>query len=335
MYRAVADGVIRIETTACDGGGVGSGFLIAPNLVATVAHVVAGADSVVLRDGTISRTGTVIGLDAGHEVALVRTSGRFGGHVFDLAGSQPEVGADVAAIGYPLAGPRSLSRGTVSGLQRSGQVDGTRVTGLIQTDAAINPGNSGGPLLDRDGRVIGLVEAKVGDAEGIGFAVPGTTAAGLLASWRTTPDPHAAGSPGCANPVGPEDVAAQVTVDTDAPGAQDIAATFRTYATGINTGDYDTAYSLLGPHARSHTSRTEFAAGQVSSYLFDIHLASVEAQGADTDIARVTFTSVQDPSYGHDGQACSNWSLTYTMLNQDGRWLIDRAVPDPGSPSPC
>lgn len=40
-------------------------------------------------------------------------------------------------------------------------------------------------------------------------------------------------------------------------------------------------------------------------------------------------------SYGHDGQACSNWSLTYTMLNQDGSWLIDRAVPDPGSPSPC
>jgi serine protease Do len=154
--------------------------------VATVAHVVVGADSVVLRDGTSSRTGTVIGLDADHEVALVRTRGRFDGHVFELAGSQPDVGADVAAIGYPLAGPRSLSRGTVSGLDRSGQVEGTAVTGLIQTDAALNLGNSGGPLVDRDGRVVGLVDAKVDGADGIGFAVPATTAAGLFASWRAT-----------------------------------------------------------------------------------------------------------------------------------------------------
>lgn len=84
-------------------------------------------------------------------VALVRTSGRFNGHVFKLAGFQPDVGADVATIGYPLAGPRSLSRGTVSGLDRAAHVEGTTLTGLNQTDTALNPGNSGGPLLDRDG----------------------------------------------------------------------------------------------------------------------------------------------------------------------------------------
>ncbi len=202
----MAGGVIRIETTACGGGGVGSGFLIAPNLVATVAHVVVGADSVVLRDGTISRTGTVVGLDADHEVALVRTSGRFNGHIFELAGWQPDVGADVATIGYPLAGPRSLSRGSVSGLDRTGRFDGTALTGLIQTDTALNPGSSGGPLLDRDGRVVGLVDAKVEGAEGIGYAVPATTAAELFASWRATPDPPPAATAGCGDPVGPEDV---------------------------------------------------------------------------------------------------------------------------------
>jgi serine protease Do len=61
----------------------------------------------------------------------------------------------------------------------------------------------------------------------------------------------------------------------------------------------------------------------------------VTARGQGTDIARVTFTSVQDSAYGHDGQTCSNWSLTYTMLHRNARWLIDRAVAAPGTPTPC
>ena len=141
LYRTVGSGgAVRIETTACGGGSVGTGFLVAPGLVATAAHVLAGARVIVVRADSGGRIGDVIGLDEGHDLALVRTTPRsLSGHVFPLADADPEVGATVAAIGYPLAGPRSLTRGAVSAL----------LPGFIQTDAAVNPGNSGGPLLTR------------------------------------------------------------------------------------------------------------------------------------------------------------------------------------------
>jgi hypothetical protein len=75
-------------------------------------------------------------------------------------------GMEVLAIGSPLGLQNTVTRGIVSAVRRAGGVE------LIQTDAAINPGNSGGPLLDRDGRVIGVTTLKMSrGAESLGFAV--------------------------------------------------------------------------------------------------------------------------------------------------------------------
>lgn len=334
VYRGTADGVVRIETTVCDGGGVGSGFPIAPDLVATVAHVVDGARTIALSDEDGVRTGTVIGLDRDREVALVQASRPLSGHVFTLAARLPEVGDTVAAIGYPLAGPRSLSRGTVSGLDRVADIDGASLQGLIQTDAALNPGNSGGPLIDLGGAVVGLVEAKVAEGEGLGLAVPATTAAGLLHGWERSPAPPGPAED-CAAPVGPDSVLPDVTVDDPSVLAAQIGETFRVYATAINTGDYLTAYAMLGPRARAATSYETFARGLQTSYLFDIHVRETLLDVAGTATAQVGFTSVQDAAYGHDGQTCSAWVLTYTLTYDGGQWLIDRAVPLPGRPTAC
>jgi S1-C subfamily serine protease len=89
------------------------------------------------------------------------------------------VGDDVFVVGHPFGLYDSMSAGVISGFNRSFEPRGTdiRLTGLIQFDAAANPGNSGGPLLDRYGRVIGIVTGLVSPVEsgyfvGIGFAVP-------------------------------------------------------------------------------------------------------------------------------------------------------------------
>lgn len=118
------------------------------------------------------------------DLALVRAS-LSGGRAepLPLATARPEIGRWTMVMGYPLRGDAftpphpSASLGVLSSwnvqiepLQRPLRV--TEPPGLIQTEAAINPGNSGGPLLDLSGRVLGIVCSRLGDADGVGFAIP-------------------------------------------------------------------------------------------------------------------------------------------------------------------
>lgn len=85
------------------------------------------------------------------------------------------VGQTAVAIGNPLGldFQRTVTSGIISGLNRSIQVSRFNVMeGLIQTDASINPGNSGGPLLNGEGKVIGINTAKIQTGEGLGFSIP-------------------------------------------------------------------------------------------------------------------------------------------------------------------
>ena len=333
LYKQTSDGVVRIETTACSNGGVGSGFLIAPDLVATVAHVVDGAVSIVVRQGPTSTTGTVVGFDRTAEVALVRTSEPLSGHVFTLSATQPDVGVDVAAIGYPLAGPESLSKGAISGLDRSLDTESGHHSGLLQTDAPINPGNSGGPLLLADGTVVGVVEAKDSGGDNIGFAVPTATAQAQLQAWQQTPTPQRLAG-GCAAPVGPSQVSGVVTDSSGSADGAGIAQAFIAYTDGINRGDYAAAYAVLTPASQSQTSFAKFSSGTRSSYIVSLDVVSVSPGAAGKDTAEVRFTSLQDPAQGGTGQSCSEWQMAYTMA-QKGGWRIDNAKPHVGSPASC
>jgi serine protease Do len=93
-------------------------------------------------------------------------------------------GQTAVAIGNPLGYERSVTTGVVSGLNRS--IRGASLEALIQTDAAINPGNSGGPLLDSQGRVIGINTAIIPAASGLGFAVPINLARNIAEQLLTT-----------------------------------------------------------------------------------------------------------------------------------------------------
>jgi S1-C subfamily serine protease len=166
------------------GGGTatGSGFVIdTQGHILTNAHVVEGADKITV---TLGKNGSpiaahVVGKDTSTDVAVLQVDAPQSElHPVQLGdSSQVNVGDPVVAIGNPFGLDRTATAGIVSALQREIKApNGFTIRNVIQTDAPINPGNSGGPLLDADGRVIGInsqIESPNGGGNvGIGFAVP-------------------------------------------------------------------------------------------------------------------------------------------------------------------
>jgi S1-C subfamily serine protease len=322
LYAQDSSGVVRIDASTCSGSGVGSGFLVGPSLVATVGHVVDGAVAIGLTANGVTTVGHVLGLDPTGDLALVQSSAPLSGHLFTLASELPQVGADVGAIGFPEGGPVSFTRGTVSGLDRTINVGGTPRAGMIQTDAALNPGNSGGPLLLVNGTVIGLVDAGDTGAQGISFAVPAATAAPLLSSWRSAPAPPP--PPSCQNALGPS---GHIPVGSSGGGplVQEITAALTTYFNAINNGDYASAYAQLSPAEQATTSESKFASDLSTTYDFNVNVGAISAVSPGTGLVDVTFTSLQSPAQGPNGDTCDNWTLQYTMVQFNGSWLIQSA----------
>ena len=188
VVERISPAVVTVLNLDATGGeqGSGSGIIIAPdNYVITNNHVVDAAQqlAIVLSDGT-TRSATLVGRDQYADVAVLRTTDSLpGGAQFgDSDTLQP--GQTLIAIGSPLGNfKNTVTVGVLSATgRRLDTGDGFYMDDLLQTDAAINPGNSGGPLLDLEGRVMGLNTAIVrGDGsgrtvtEGLGFAVASNT----------------------------------------------------------------------------------------------------------------------------------------------------------------
>jgi serine protease Do len=152
---------------------LGSGFVVASDgLVMTSRHVIDGADDlrIELDDGR-TFAGAVVARDALLDVALIRLAGARGLPVAELGASEGvRVGDAVIAIGNPFGLGPSVTRGILSAGAR--EIDDGPPGEFLQSDAAVNPGDSGGPLLDAEGRVIGINTAIVEHGRGISFAVP-------------------------------------------------------------------------------------------------------------------------------------------------------------------
>jgi S1-C subfamily serine protease len=205
IYRRDGQGVAFIESTLeskeasspfnpfgepeSGGGGVatGSGFLIDDEgHIVTNNHVVEGASKVEVKLGSsdTQHEAEVVGTDPATDVALLKVDVPAAQqHPLSLGDSaKVHVGDPVVAIGNPFGLDRTVTAGIVSALQRQIQApNGFSISHVIQTDAAINPGNSGGPLIDSEGRVIGInSQIQTGGGSegnvGIGFAVPINTA---------------------------------------------------------------------------------------------------------------------------------------------------------------
>jgi len=188
LVARVQPSVVSVETLVVRGayttGGAGTGIVLtADGEVLTNAHVVSGASAVRVSIAGVSgtRPATLIGADSGADIALLRVSDASGLQAATIGSADGvRIGSDVVAIGnaLDLEGGPTVTRGIVSALGRTLTTPtGASLTGMIQTDAAISSGNSGGPLIDMQGRVIGVNTAAASsgggvEVESISFAIP-------------------------------------------------------------------------------------------------------------------------------------------------------------------
>jgi putative serine protease PepD len=186
VYDDAKDAVVYISAQTGQGTATGSGFVVSTDgKIITNEHVVDGATSVTVKIGTGGKeqTAQVLGADASKDLALLKVdTGSTKLHALSFGdSSNVQVGDNVYAIGNPYGLDHTLTSGIVSALNRDIQApSGATIPGAIQTDAALNPGNSGGPLLDADGKVVGVNSqiASSGSSSGeagnvgIGFAIP-------------------------------------------------------------------------------------------------------------------------------------------------------------------
>jgi len=191
VAQKVLPSVAQLQIESTDGSGEGSGIVLSQDgYILTNAHVAQGAEqgrlTAVFNDSRSAQV-RVVGSDPSSDLAVVKA---------DITGLTPAeigrsddlpVGAPVVAIGSPFGLSGTVTSGIISAKDRPVRAGGesgdqSSVLNALQTDAAINPGNSGGPLVDMDGRVVGINSAiyspgsamgqQQGGSVGLGFAIP-------------------------------------------------------------------------------------------------------------------------------------------------------------------
>jgi S1-C subfamily serine protease len=195
IFQNVADAVVNVSNmrkgrtsmfdmdTSEVESGTGSGFVWDKNgYIVTNYHVVDGGDSFVIafKDDKKQYRAKLVGADPKKDIAVLKLSENPKDlHPISAGDSKTlQVGQKALAIGNPLGLDHSLTTGIISALERSIKgYGGVSINGMIQTDASINPGNSGGPLLDSQGKLIGINTiiyngAGASASAGLGFAIP-------------------------------------------------------------------------------------------------------------------------------------------------------------------
>lgn len=322
--------VIRVEASGCGTESIGTGFLIGPRLVATVEHVIDGATSINLKQGNkVVATGTVIGEDPARDVALVEASAPISGAVLKLAPRAPELGESVAALGFPLGLPLTVTQGSVSGLGRSVPINGISRQQMVQTDAAVNPGNSGGPLLALDtGEVVGLVDLGATQANEIAFAVSAQVAQPLLQAWQTAPQPVPASTCSSAAPPQP------ATTNQQPPSP--VPASTSTYTGQAFSIEYPSDWQVQNAeHPESYGTDTTIVSPSEPSILLRVDVNAHGASDPQSAAAPVISSVSQEPGYHEiddslvtfDGYPALHWEFTVpesgVVLHKEDVFIVD------------
>ncbi len=198
--RGAAQSVVRVVGTACGLGVEGSGWVAAPGLVVTNAHVVAGeADTTVeFRGSSPGLPAVLVAFDPHDDIAVLRVRG-LGGRPLPLA-AHPASGTPAGILGYPQNGPFDIQPGriaaTVTATTQDAYGNGPVQRSIEPLRGLVRPGNSGGPLVDRAGAVVGTVFAAIsGPTSGSdGLAVPNALVRGQLARAESGSGPVGSGA---------------------------------------------------------------------------------------------------------------------------------------------
>lgn len=176
FFREFFGDLFREYTRRVPMKGAGSGFIVSKDgRILTNNHVIAQADkiTVTFSNGKTAEA-TVIGKDPTFDIAVIKVKGK-DLPTLEMGDSDTiRVGETLIAIGNTLGLglEPTVTVGVLSARNRSIHMQNFNFDGFLQTDASINPGNSGGPLIDMNGRVIGINTAIISSAQGIGFAIP-------------------------------------------------------------------------------------------------------------------------------------------------------------------
>jgi len=166
--------VVEIEGRSCNGIGVGSGFIVAPNYIVTNAHVVAGMRHPYIQDVDGRHRAEIVAFDPDLDIAVLKTE-RLRGASLPLADRVVRVGTPAVALGYPSGGPFSARPAVViehfTALGRDIYDQNRNRRDVYALKSNIEPGNSGGPLIDIDGQVIGVIFARSTVHQQVGYAL--------------------------------------------------------------------------------------------------------------------------------------------------------------------
>ena len=184
VYAAAASSVFSVSIADESGREVGtaSGFVVAPDLFLTNAHV-AAAGHIAVHVGPILVGCDVQRIDRLNDLALCRLQSRGTARPLKLADEDPKVGSTIFAVGNPR-GPNTVSQGLFSGYRN---LSGRRV---VQISAAISPGSSGGPIVNVAGDVVGVAVGSLAYGQNLNFAVPRDVVREFIAGDQPATDVH-------------------------------------------------------------------------------------------------------------------------------------------------
>jgi S1-C subfamily serine protease len=189
---------VKIVGEGCGQIQEGSGFVVAPGLVVTNAHVIAGIAHPMVEDGTGSHPTTVLSFDSSFDLAVLRVDG-LQDPALALDPAQVTRGTQGAVLGYPGGGPFTVDpAGVMAGFDAEGRDiygRGLTLRNVYEIQAVVRPGNSGGPLVETDGEVVGVVFSRSTTNSDVGYALasPGVLSRVEAAAGST----HAVGTGPC------------------------------------------------------------------------------------------------------------------------------------------
>lgn len=318
-YADVESGVGFVAVETCAGFFTGSGFLVDEQRVVTAAHVIEGATGVQVEFGDELVDASVQGIDLAIDLAVLKLEQPVDHHLFDIARADPDPGTSVAVIGFPFGEPKSLTEGTISGLDREITFGSRTYTGLLQTDAAINPGNSGGPVVSTDGSIVGMADAIRRRSQGIGFAVPVSQLRPAIEGAASLAQPEL---PSCEPPPAEPD-----------PVLAGVGKTLQNHIDAINARDYRKDMRQFSATGRADSTPEQWYDDYATTYDDLLRIEQVTGPPAEP-LVLASFRSRQDPGYGPVGAEdarCLHWSIEYEMARQGARWVISgsNGVGDP------
>lgn len=189
--EAAGRSTVRIAGVGCGGIKTGSGFVVAPGIVVTNAHVVSGIDRPVVEDRNGNHPATPVHFDPDLDVAILR-AGRLAGSPLPLSGDRVPRGTGSAVLGYPGGG--ALRAGPAAVLDEFNAVGrdiyGRRLTtrNVYQLQAEVRQGNSGGPFVRTNGEVLGVIFSASVTNQEVGYAITSTEVTPLVEGARDRQD---------------------------------------------------------------------------------------------------------------------------------------------------